>query len=62
MFAENDHPGYRTTTEDVLSRTDIDIRGKTFLVTGGTSGLGMFFFLFPIEIIFTALFASTRSF
>ncbi|RUS18637.1 oxidoreductase [Endogone sp. FLAS-F59071] len=40
MYAESDHPGYRTTTEQVLSRTDIDVRGKTFLVTGATSGLG----------------------
>ncbi|RUS17914.1 oxidoreductase [Endogone sp. FLAS-F59071] len=40
MYVESDHPGYRTTTEQVLSRTDIDVRGKTFLVTGATSGLG----------------------
>ncbi|RUS12741.1 hypothetical protein BC937DRAFT_87133, partial [Endogone sp. FLAS-F59071] len=40
MSAENDHPGYRTTAEEVLSRADIDVRGKTFLVTGATSGLG----------------------
>ncbi|RUP51168.1 oxidoreductase, partial [Jimgerdemannia flammicorona] len=32
--------GYRTTAEEVLSRDDIDVQGKTFLITGGTSGLG----------------------
>lgn len=44
MSAPSEPVGYRTTTEEVLSRADIDVNGKTFLITGATSGLGLYNF------------------